>query len=790
MHTASTPLPGVTKAPQSRGRAAAPSRRRRRLTGRAAVAAFAATLTFLAASAVAATPLTDYSTNLTRVESPNPQAGGQWAQRIRTVPDLTSDGKNEVLVADYRESFGGFTTAGRVYMLDGATRNILYVIDSPQIQANAQFGFVPAVIGDVNGDGKADFVASADGQDTLADGTPCTPPATGPTGPCNQDQGKAWVFSGANGRTLYELNMPNAQGFARFGIWTGRAGDINHDSVPDVIVGASTADVPAGCGVGADGRRLPATALPAGCHADEGEAFIFSGKASDHAGGASGLLRTLNLPASDRAPAPCGGTGAGATPCGAFGIPVQGVGDMTGDGVVDQQVSAPFLEGRGAVYLFSGATGALIRRTDDPAPQAGAQWGLQDTEPLAPGDVNRDGAADYFASGSLQAGPSGEPDAGRSWVFSGATGTVLYEVKDPTPTEGGAFGFSMSRTDYNNDGTPDLYVGQNPHHTGDDADESGGTYVFDGRDGSLLKSLELPAGDAQAGGPGNLGSNLGWTSISPGDLNGDGEPDYVAGAPFQDVNGVQNAGRLYFFLSNVPESPPASAPPPAASVPPPAPVVDPCGTEGAPGYLYPAKMRVARSRVMREQHRLDVYAPITSRADGDVEVTYQGDRRTDTFDAEVTSGNATFDRIRFKEPMTRGQARLGTGIVTIDYKGDADTRPEEVRLRAASRRAELDVEQISLLGERLTARGSVTDGALGVVRLRYSYLDATGTPQVHVARATIQKDGDWQLTNDEVPPQLARCGGYLSILFTGYFERRVRGEMLAYQLNAGQTRRP
>jgi hypothetical protein len=41
-----------------------------------------------------------------------------------------------------------------------------------------------------------------------------------------------------------------------------------------------------------------------------------------------------------------------------------------------------------------------------------------------------------------------------------------------------------------------------------------------------------------------------------------------------------------------------------------------------------------------------------------------------------------------------------------------------------------------------------------------------------------------------VPAQLARCGGYLSILFTGYFERRIRGEMLAYQLDAGQTRRP
>jgi hypothetical protein len=29
-----------------------------------------------------------------------------------------------------------------------------------------------------------------------------------------------------------------------------------------------------------------------------------------------------------------------------------------------------------------------------------------------------------------------------------------------------------------------------------------------------------------------------------------------------------------------------------------------------------------------------------------------------------------------------------------------------------------------------------------------------------------------------------------TILFTGYFERRIRGEMLAYQLNPGQTRQP
>jgi hypothetical protein len=202
-------------------------------------------------------------------------------------------------------------------------------------------------------------------------------------------------------------------------------------------------------------------------------------------------------------------------------------------------------------------------------------------------------------------------------------------------------------------------------------------------------------------------------------------------------------------------------------------------------------MRVSRARVLGEDRRLDVLAPITTRARGaDVAVTYQGDGRSDTFDAEVTEGDGALDHVRFMEPITSGQADLGTGIVNLDYKGNADTRPEFVRLRAASQRAELDVKEISLIGDRLSGVGSVTSRAEGIVRLRYSYVDPDGSEQVHLARATIQDDGDWELEDDQVPAQLASCGGYLSIQFTGFFERRIRGEQLAYQLDAGQTRRP
>jgi len=148
-------------------------------------AAIAGTLTVGASSALAANPFTDFTTNFTRVESPNPQLKGRWSERLATVPDLNGDGKNEILIADLHESFSGFALAGRVYMQDGATHRFLYQIDSPEIQAGAQFGFFISVIGDVNGDGKADFVAGTDAQNVDAKtGLSCTLGATN----CNKSQ--------------------------------------------------------------------------------------------------------------------------------------------------------------------------------------------------------------------------------------------------------------------------------------------------------------------------------------------------------------------------------------------------------------------------------------------------------------------------------------------------------------------------------------------------------------------------------------------------------------------------
>ena len=509
------------------------------------------TVAGLVPGANAATESTPYDVG--RMAAPEPQATGRWGERIVAVPDLDGDGVNDMFVAAPFENVGALTDAGRVYAVSSKTLRVLYVITSPEPQAIARFGFYISSPGDVNGDGRADIAAGTDAQDVYT-GTGAACGAAEPNG-CNEDQGRAWLFSGANGALLYTLDNPRPQGApgngARFGSRIGRAGDINADGVADLIVGASNNDVPAGCG--------DAGPLPAGCRRNQGQAFIFNGT-----NGA--LLRVLDLPAADQQPpgsAPC------LNNCGTFGLAVQGPGDTDGDGVEDQLVNAGSYsfstgsgaacgapepngcnEGQGRMYLFSGRTGEVLLRIDDPEPQSGATFGFQDAAPLSPGDVNGDGFADLYANGFAQNGPAGASE-GRGWVFNGRTGALLYTLRDPSPELGGQFGWSMAASDHNKDGVPDLYVGASPHHE-PGASGFGETHVFEGRTGGLLRSLLLPPSDAQQSTATNNGPSLGWGLAAPGDINGDGEPDYLAGAPFLDVGANQDQGQVYTFTSRRP----------------------------------------------------------------------------------------------------------------------------------------------------------------------------------------------------------------------------------------------
>jgi hypothetical protein len=217
--------------------------------------------------------------------------------------------------------------------------------------------------------------------------------------------------------------------------------------------------------------------------------------------------------------------------------------------------------------------------------------------------------------------------------------------------------------------------------------------------------------------------------------------------------------------------PPALPPPTAPAAPAPAPQV-----------LLPAKIEIKRARVERRDRRLNVLAPITGRASGEVEVEFFAAQRRFEFTEDVDAENR---RIRFDRRIPAEQADLGTGIMTITYRGDVDTRPQEVRLRAASQPADLELDRPVIEGDRLKAEGTISRRARGIVRLQLQYVVDGETETVEL-RGRID-DGRWEIDealSEEVRDGIARRTGTVHsyTLFTGYFERRIRGEMQSFQV--------
>jgi hypothetical protein len=194
---------------------------------------------------------------------------------------------------------------------------------------------------------------------------------------------------------------------------------------------------------------------------------------------------------------------------------------------------------------------------------------------------------------------------------------------------------------------------------------------------------------------------------------------------------------------------------------------------------YPAKFQVRRAQA--ESGHLDMLVDTTARANGDeVEVTFEARGHRETFTETIEDGH-----LRFKHELPRNQRAARSGIIEIDYKGNERVRPAEVRLRAARGKARLQRELLSLKDGRLSAAGSLNERADGVVRLRLTYEGPDGTVGVWNGRADIESDGAWNVV-EEVPAE-AHGGGYLSIEFTGYHRRQIRGERIAKQLLAGQV---
>ena len=165
---------------------------------------------------------------------------GYWiyyAEPVVVAGDVNGDGKSDFIVGAPYADPGGRADAGSAYVYSGADGSILYQRDGGAAYDN--FGLSVSTAGDVNGDGKDDFIVGAHQAD-----------------PGGRDRaGSAYVYSGADGSLLYQRNGGAA--YDNFGLSVSTAGDANGDGKDDFIVGAILAN-PGGKG-------------------DAGSAYVYSG---------------------------------------------------------------------------------------------------------------------------------------------------------------------------------------------------------------------------------------------------------------------------------------------------------------------------------------------------------------------------------------------------------------------------------------------------------------------------------------------------------------------------------
>ena len=474
---------------------------------------------FLAGSlalTVAGSALAEVSFESIALDNPTPQANAEFGFAVAGVGDVNGDGVPDVLVGAPRQNVGpGNYWQGRAFVFSGADGSPLHTLNNPGAPSRAEFGYAVAGAGDVNGDGVPDLLVGAPGQNVGV----------------IIEQGQAFVFSGADGSRLHTLNDPTPQRMARFGSDVAGVGDVNGDGVPDLLVGAPRQDV--------------------GVIIEQGQAFVFSGADGS-------LLHTLN----DPNPQAAGEFFEGPE----FGKAVAGVGDVNGDGVPDLLVGAPgqHVGGnsvQGQAFVFSGADGSLLHTLDDPTPQALARFG---SDVAGVGDVNGDGVPDLLVgavlkdvAGVIQGQPLVFTNQGQAFVFSGADGSLLHTLDDPTPQALARFGSDVAGVgDVNGDGVPDLLVGAVLKDVAGVIQgqplvftNQGQAFVFSGADGSLLHTLDDPTqqeADVSSGGF-TMGAQFGKDVAGVGDVNGDGVPDLLVGAVWQKVEGNALQGRAFVF---------------------------------------------------------------------------------------------------------------------------------------------------------------------------------------------------------------------------------------------------
>ncbi len=376
-----------------------------------------------------------------------------------------------------------------------------------------QFGWVSNDVGDIDKDGVSDFILTAPTSDAGGN-----------------NAGRIYVYSGLSGAEMFRVTGQVAGG------WLGhdgqRAGDIDGDTVLDVVAGApnagaGSAQVFSGVdgsliheiageasqdqfgfrvegGSDFDGDGLPDVVIGAPGHDtggnDAGRAYVYS---SD---GFSLICSVDGDSAGDR-----------------FGSGVAFVGDINGDSrddiVVGAQNAGPDSGGLAYVYSFDGV-GCVRELTLDPGVPAGnfGQWFMNGGF-LVDGDNVPDIYVNDFPEN-------------RAHIFSGADGSKIWELSGDGS---GGFGIGRIVEDVNGDGHADMILAAWISDIG--ANNAGKAFVYSGADATVLETFTHDVANA----------GFGFDANGMGDVNGDCRADYLITA----ASDSNSTGKAFVIAGNI-----------------------------------------------------------------------------------------------------------------------------------------------------------------------------------------------------------------------------------------------
>ncbi len=338
------------------------------------------------------------------------QKADRFGDAVASAGDVNHDGYADIIIGS--PGYDGVEPdTGAIFVYHGSPSG---VPDSPALTVTGQqkwgeFGNAVAGAGDVNGDTYMDVVV---GENQFTNG--------------QENEGSAYVFFGSPAGVITSTawSYQSDQSGSLLGFSVAGAGDINHDGLDDILIGAPSFD---------------------NDQQHEGRAFAFYGRANGLAAApdwfAEGNVNEAWL-----------------------GYSVGTAGDVNGDGYADVLVGAPnllnSLAGNGAVFAYLGSSNGLATSPvwTGMVNQDNALYGCQAG---SAGDINQDGYDDILIGAYKYEADYQQDEGGAFIYYGGLTGVSSLRSWWATGDKADAwFGYSSGVAgDVNGDGYLDIVVG-------------------------------------------------------------------------------------------------------------------------------------------------------------------------------------------------------------------------------------------------------------------------------------------------------------------------------------------